>query len=196
MEHGPSPSGTGREHASNQVKGFIRAVENAGWDIKQTIIWVKDRFTLGRQDYQWRHEPCLYGWKEGAAHYFIDDRSQDTVYEDGIDIDHMNKSELKKLLHDLLDEKIPATVIRESKPSKSAEHPTMKPLRFMARLIANSTLPDQTVLDLFGGSGSTLMACEQLHRKCCTLELDPKFCDVIVQRWETFTGEKAELVNR
>ena len=85
----------------------------------------------------------------------------------------------------------PSSVIRCDKPPRNAEHPTMKPLVLCGRLIKNSSLPGQTVLDLFGGSGSTLIACEQLSRKCYTMEYDPRYVDVIVQRWEDFTGEKA-----
>lgn len=117
---------------------------------------------MGRQDYQWRHEPILYGWKEGAGHYFVDDRKQSTVLE-------------------------------FDKPSRNAEHPTMKPVDLLVYLIKNSSKEDNLILDLFGGSGSTLIAAEQTKRKCYTMELDQKYCDVIVKRWETLTGEKAEL---
>lgn len=147
---------------------------------------------LGRQDYQWKHEPCLYGWKEGDAHYFVDDRTQATVYEDkGIDLKKLKKDEAIKLLQDIFSDKQSTTVINEDKPARSAEHPTMKPVKLLARLIRNSTRPGETVLDPFGGSGSTLIACEQLGRICYTMEFDPKYCDVIIDRWEKLTGQKA-----
>ncbi len=115
---------------------------------------------LGRQDYQWRHEPILYGWKPGAAHYFVPDRTQTTVWE----ID---------------------------RPARSAEHPTMKPMALVTTAIANSSRSGEVVLDPFGGSGSTLIACEQLGRSARLLELDPRYCDVIVRRWEEATGGTA-----
>ena len=103
----------------------------------------------------------------------------------------MKKSELQALVKEILSDGVSTTVIHEDKPAASREHPTMKPIRLMGRLIQNSSRPGQTVLDSFGGSGSTLMACEQLGRKCLTMELDPHYCDVIIERWEMMTGEKA-----
>lgn len=120
--------------------------------------------TLGRQDYQWRHEPCFYGWKEGGAHYFVDDRTQTTVLE-------------------------------EDKPLRNDLHPTMKPVKLLARLIQNSSKKSDVVLDLFGGSGSTLIACEQLDRRCYIMEIDPKYCDVIIKRWQKLTAQKAVIIN-
>ena len=149
---------------------------------------------MGRQDYQWKHEPCLYGWKGGAAHYFKDDRSQTTVFDDKIDLKKLKKDEMLQLLQEVFSEKIQTTVLYEDKPLRNDLHPTMKPVRLMGKLISNSTKEGEIVLDLFGGSGSTLIACEQLDRRCCIMELDPKYCDVIIDRWETFTGEKAILL--
>ena len=149
---------------------------------------------LGRQDYQWKHEPCLYGWKDGASHYFINDRTQTTVFEQPLDIDKMKKEEMKALLKEIYSDAIPTTVINEDKPLRNAEHPTMKPVKLMARLVKNSSLKDQIILDLFGGSGSTMIACEQLDRTCYMMELDPHYCDVIVDRWEKLTGETAEKI--
>lgn len=146
---------------------------------------------LGRQDYQWRHEPCLYGWKNGAAHYFIDDRRQTTVFEDRIDINKLKKTEMKELLKELLEPGPASTVIHEDRPARNAEHPTMKPIKLLGRLIKNSSKPGDLVLDLFGGSGSTAIACEQLGRACYMMEFDPKYSDVIIDRWEKFTGQKA-----
>lgn len=151
---------------------------------------------LGRQDYQWKHEPCFYGWADGAAHYFIDDRKQTTVFEDmRPNIKGMKKEELQAMLEELLGDKISTTVICEDKPAANDVHPTMKPIRLLARQIKNSSKPGEIVVDIFGGSGSTLIACEQLGRKCRTVELDPRYADAIIERWETLTGKKAELVN-
>ena len=152
-------------HADSEGFNFRSACKGTGWKIRQCLIWVKNTIVLGRQDYQWKHEPCLYGWKEGAAHYFIDDRTQSTVWE-------------------------------FNKPARNGEHPTMKPVELMAKAINNSSRRENIVLDLFGGSGSTLIACEQLERRCYTMELDPKYCDVIIKRWEAFTGETAVKIER
>lgn len=101
---------------------------------------------------------------------------------------------MKALLKEIYEDKVPTTVINEDKPTKSEEHPTMKPVKLMARLVKNSSLKNQLVLDLFGGSGSTLIACEQLERSCYMMELEPAYCDVIIDRWEKLTGEKAEKI--
>lgn len=151
-------------HADNQRMNFLKACEQSGMTIRECLVWAKNTFALGRQDYQWRHEPCLYGWKDGAAHNWYSDRKQSTVLE-------------------------------FDKPSANAEHPTMKPVGLMAYLIQNSTKRGDTVLDVFGGSGSTLIACEETGRKCLSMELDPHYCDVIIARWEELTGEKAVLVS-
>ena len=127
---------------------------------RQTLVWVKSVFVMGRSDYHYRHEAIFYGWKPGGTHYFVDDRTQDTVWE-------------------------------FDKPSRNAEHPTMKPIPLIVRAINNSSLKDQVVLDTFGGSGSTLIASEQTGRQCFMMELDPHYVDVIVQRWEQYTGQKA-----
>lgn len=150
--------------AQIQAENFLAATDKAGMTIRQTLIWAKSTFSLGRQDYQWKHEPCLYGWKDGASHRWFSDRKQTTVLE-------------------------------FDKPARNAEHPTMKPVPLMAYEIRNSSRVGDTVLDSFGGSGSTLMACEQTGRKCVTMELDPHYCDVILKRWEDYTGNKAERVS-
>ena len=149
-------------HADTEGLNFRNAFNAVGFKLAQCLVWVKNTFVMGRQDYQWRHEPILYGWKEGAGHYFIDDRKQSTVLE-------------------------------FDKPSRNAEHPTMKPIDLLVYLIKNSSKENDLILDLFGGSGSTLIAAEQVKRRCYTMELDPKYCDVIVKRWELLTGEKAVL---
>lgn len=184
-------------HAHMNVVQFYEACEKAGLSVHQCLIWNKNSFVMGRQDYQWKHEPCLYGWKDGAAHYFDESRSEATVIPDGEEVDpkKLKKEELVALCTQLLAEDRKTTVINEDKPSRSEEHPTMKPIRLMGRLIKNSTRPDETVLDTFGGSGSTLIACEQLRRRCCMMEIDPRYCDVIITRWETLTGGKAVLLD-
>ena len=180
-------------HAGTEGLNFKLAVKRVGWELKQILIWVKNNIVLGRQDYQWKHEPCLYGWKPGASHYFVARRDLITVYEeDGLDFESMTKAELLKVLQEVFS--APTTTIHEDKPLRSADHPTMKPLKLMGRLIKNSTRPGEIVLDPFGGSGSTMMAAEQLGRACYMVELDPAYIDVIVKRWETLTGEKAELL--
>lgn len=162
--------------------------------IKQCLIWVKNGFNFGRQDYKWKHEPCLYGWKEGAGHYFVEEYNHPTVIEDEIDIDKLKKDEMKKLLEELLTDQTPTTVIHENKPLKNDLHPTMKPIKMCADMIRNSSKQGEIVLDLFGGSGSTLITCEQLHRTCYMMEYDPVYVDVIIERWENLTGEKAILL--
>ena len=139
-------------HADSEGESFRRAYREAGLKLAECIIWVKNTFVMGGQDYHWRHEPILYGWKEGKAHYFIDDRTQDTVWE------------------------IP-------KPQRNGEHPTMKPLALCARGIKNSSKPKELVVDLFGGSGSTLMAAVETDRICYTMELDERYTDVILLRY-------------
>ena len=150
-------------HADSEGVNFRSAMVNAGWLLKQCIIWVKNSLVVGRQDYHWRHEPILYGWKPGAAHKWYGGRKQDTVWE-------------------------------VDRPSRNAEHPTMKPIELVVRATRNSSKKDNIVLDTFGGSGSTLIACEQLNRVCYTMELDPVYVDVIIDRWEQFTGQKAVLL--
>lgn len=180
-------------HADSEGLAFRRAFRNAGFKLAECLIWEKNSFVLGRQDYQWRHEPILYGWKEGAAHYFIDDRTQDTVLlEEERDLESMKKEDLITYIGQLEDFfKDKTTVLYENKPARNDVHPTMKPVSLLGRLMKNSSKPGWNVLDLFGGSGSTLMAAEQLGRNAYLMELSEKFCDVIVRRWEEYTGEKA-----
>lgn len=149
-------------HADTEGLNFRNAFKSCGFKLAQCLVWVKNTFVMGRQDYQWRHEPILYGWKPGAGHYFVNNRKQSTVLE-------------------------------FDKPSRNAEHPTMKPVDLLVYLIKNSSKENDLILDLFGGSGSTLIAAEQTQRRCYTMELDPKYCDVIIKRWENLTGEKAIL---
>ena len=137
---------------------------------------------LGRQDYQWKHEPCLYGWKEGAAHYFIPDRTNTTVIEDDIDYSKLKKPELLKIIEDIMSEKTPSTVIHCDKPQRNDLHPTMKPILLLARMISNSSKPGEIVADPFIGSGSTMVTSHQLKRRCFGMELVPEICQVTIDR--------------
>lgn len=139
---------------------------------------------------------CLYGWKQGAAHYFIDDRTWATVIDfpnKPLDLDKLTAKEAKELLKQII-ESTQFSVLDENKPLRSDDHPTMKPIALLARNILNSSRPNEAVLDIFGGSGSTLIAAEQLNRRCYMAEMDPKYIDVIIKRWEDFTGLKAEKI--
>lgn len=150
-------------HADNNRPEFIRAVQETGWTVREVLVWNKNHFSLSRQDYHWKHEPCLYGWNDGASHYWAGGRTQSTV----LDYD---------------------------RPVKSEEHPTMKPITLFDRLIRNSCPAGGVVYDPFGGSGTTLLACEQNGRTCWMVELDPRYCQVIIDRWEKLTGQKAVKV--
>lgn len=180
-------------HASRTQREFETALNEAGLEVRQQLIWNKNSLVLGRQDYQWKHEPCMYGWKEGS-HYFINVRTETTTIEEPLDLEKLTKDEMKTLLQTIYQE-TPTTVIDEHRPSKNTDHPTMKPIKLIGRLIRNSSKPGEKVLDLFGGSGSTLIASEELDRKCYMMEYDPKYVDVIINRWEEFTGRKAEKIN-
>lgn len=150
-------------HADSEGFNFRGACRDVGWTVRECLIWKKNSMVLGRQDYQWQHEPCLYGWNEGGSHAWYSDRKQTTILE-------------------------------FDRPTKSKEHPTMKPVKLFDYLMKNSSKKDDIVLDTFGGSGTTIIACEQNGRCGYSTELDPKYCDVIVERWEKLTGEKAILL--
>ena len=149
-------------HADSEGYNFRGACSDAGWKVRQCLIWNKNSMVMGRQDYHWKHEPCWYGWKDGAAHLWSADRKQ-------------------------------TTVIEFKRPSKNMEHPTMKPVELFAYQIQNNTKNEDIVLDSFLGSGTSLIACEQTNRVCYGMELDEKYCDVIVQRWVNLTGGKVIL---
>jgi site-specific DNA-methyltransferase (adenine-specific) len=151
-------------HADSEGYNFRGACKDIGWSVRQCLIWNKNSLVMGRQDYQWKHEPCLYGWKDGASHLWMNDRKQ-------------------------------TTVINMDRPTRNELHPTMKPVALFDYLIKNNTKSGDIVLDIFGGSGTTIMACEQNGRRGFLMELDPKYCDVIIKRWEEFTGEKAVKIN-
>ena len=150
--------------ASREHCNFENALNASGLSVRQELIWKKNALVLGRQDYQWKHEPCLYGWKDGASHNWYGDRSQTTILE-------------------------------FDKPTRSADHPTMKPVELFAYQIKNSTKKGETVLDLFGGSGTTIIACEQTGRTAYCMELDERYCDVIIKRYENLTGDTAVKIN-
>lgn len=182
-------------YASTEHTNFETALNSAGLHVRQQLIWVKNQFILGRSDYHWQHEPCLYGWKGGSGHYFVYDRTQSTIIEDkAIDYDNLSKEEAVKMLKKVYSAQLPSTIIREHKSLENDLHPTMKPINLMAKLIRNSSEKSEIVLDLFGGSGSTLIACEQLNRKCYMMEYDPRYADAIIERWEKYTGRKAAHV--
>ena len=147
-------------HADREGYNFRGAAKDAGWAVRQCLIWKKSSLVLGRQDYQSQHEPCLYGWKEGAGHLWASDRKQTTILE-------------------------------FDKPSRNGEHPTMKPVALFEYQLLNNTKGGDQVLDSFGGSGTTLIAAEKNGRVARLMELDPKYCDVIVKRWQDWTGKIA-----
>ena len=151
-------------HADSEGYNFRGACFEVGWSVRQCLIWNKNSLVMGRQDYQWKHEPCLYGWKDGAGHTWASDRKQTTV----LDFD---------------------------RPTKNDIHPTMKPVKLFAYLIENNTGNGDAVLDLFNGSGTTIMACEQTERCAYTMELDPRYVDAAIERWEKFTGQKAVKIS-
>lgn len=179
-------------HADSNGRVFRDALEDAGLQIRQNLIWVKNHFTLGRQDYQWMHEPCLYGWKSGAAHYFQSARNLPSVIK-SIDLESATKEELIQLFKEVKDS---STVLYADRPTKDDLHPTMKPVELVVKQIKNSSQEGDIVLDLFGGSGTTLIACEQLKRRCFMMEFDPKYADVIIRRFEEETGIVAVLEER
>lgn len=181
-------------YASSQSANFLESAKRAQMEVKQILVWAKNTFSLGRQDYQWRHELCLYGWKGGAAHYFTDSRKESTVITDDRNPDSMSKAELVDFVYDLLAQKGATTVLEFDKPTRSELHPTMKPVGLFAYQIMNSTRRGETVLDVFGGSGTSVVACEQTGRHCACVELDPHYASVIVDRWEKLTGGKAEKI--
>ena len=149
-------------HADSEGYNFRGAVRDSGWKVRQCLIWKKHSLVIGRQDYHWKHEPCLYGWKEGASHLWAADRKQTTILE-------------------------------FDRPSRSEDHPTMKPVELFEYQILNNTKGSDIVLDSFAGSGTTIIACENINRKAMCMELDPKYCDVIIKRWQDYTGKDAIL---
>lgn len=188
-------------HADTEGLAFREAFRAAGFKLSGCLVWVKPSLVLGRSDYQWRHEPILYGWKPGAAHIWYGGRKQTTVRETGVvplrimpdgkvQVDVANRTFVVSG-QNLTVEAYDGSVIRVEKPARNAEHPTMKPVALILEMLENSTRRGDRVLDLFGGSGSTLIACHRSGRVARLMELDPRFCDVIVDRWQVFTGQVA-----
>ena len=181
-------------HSDTYGLTFRQAAADAGLDLAQCLVWVKSNFVIGRADYHWRHEPCLYLRKPGAAHYFTADRTLDTAIEDPPpDFDAMGEAEMRERLKRIYAAKN-TTVLRYGKPSRSADHPTEKPLGLFMQLVKNSTRRGEIVLDPFGGSGTTLIASEKAGRRARLMEIEPKYATVILDRWERETGRTAELV--
>ena len=172
-------------HASREAVNFIKGMTGAGFLYKQQLIWVKNNIVLSRQDYQWQHEPILYGWKDGGPHYFIKERTHRTVIEDNIDLKKLSKKELIDYIRQMQNDN-ESTIVYEDKPQVSEEHPTMKPVRLLARFIRNSSHFKENVADFFLGSGSTLIAAHQLRRNCYGMELKPEYVQVIINRLKKF----------
>lgn len=188
-------------HADTEGLAFRGAFRDAGFKLSGCLVWVKPSLVLGRSDYQWRHEPILYGWKPGAAHSWYGGRARTTVLErDAAPVQIMPDGSIQIRVEGrtlvvtgqgLSVEAVDETVLRFEKPSRSDEHPTMKPVGLILEMLEASTAKGDLVLDVFGGSGSTLIACHKVGRVARLVELEPKFVDVIVQRWQTFTGLRA-----
>ena len=174
---------------------FELALRSADLVPRQTLIWAKSRIVFGRQDYHGQHEPILYGWKSGAAHKWYGAFDKSTLIDETQDIKKMTKDDLVELLS-LIRSDLETTIIRYQKPQSSdGLHPTTKPVGLLEKLINNSSQYGDAVLDIFAGSGSTLIACERLGRHGYMVELDPPYCDVIVKRWEDHTGKIAEQIS-
>lgn len=161
------------------------ALQAGGWYVAQCLIWVKNAFTLGRQDYQWQHEPILYGWKPGAGHYWQGGFGQATVIDEEVKLSKLGKPELIALIEAMRNDR-DTTVIRAPRNTSAALHPTIKPIGLVARQIWNSSRREETVAEFFGGSGTTMAAAEQTGRRCVATELDPKYCAVILERMAAY----------
>jgi DNA modification methylase len=191
-------------HSETERATFTRAFLDNGFKLSGCLIWRKDSLVLGRSDYQWQHEPILYGWKPGSRHRWYGGRKLTTMID--LDQDRMPFKRREDGKYEIrigdavmvidgtatIEELVPS-VINEAKPKRNDVHPTMKPVALIERMLRNSARPGDIVLDLFGGSGSTLMAAERLGMCARLSELDPGYCDVIVARWEAYTGRKAVL---
>ena len=194
-------------HADTEGLNFRGAFKDAGFKLAGCLIWCKDSLVLGRSDYQWQHEPILYGWKPTGSHKWYGDRKSTTISEFMLEApltagraESLPAPARRPVVSDprgeTRDRGTQTTVARVPKPKKSEDHPTMKPVALIDKLLRNSTKKKDLVFDPFGGSGSTLIACEKLGRTAYLCELEPKFVDVIVARWETVTGKKARRETR
>jgi DNA modification methylase len=190
-------------HADTEGLNFRSAFKEAGFKLSGCLIWCKDAMVLGRSDYQWQHEPILYGWKPEAPHKWYGDRKSTTISEFMLQapLTQIEENVYRLRLGDqwyqirgekLSVEELETTVARIPRPKKSEDHPTMKPVALIDKMLRNSTKKNDLVFDPFGGSGSTLISCEKLGRIAYLCELEPKFCDVIALRWEQATGKKAK----
>lgn len=188
-------------HADTEGLNFRAAYREAGLKLSGCLVWRKDSLVLGRSDYQWQHEPILYGWKPGAAHRWFGGRKQTTIHDLGEDSPFEKMPDGRWVVRiadqaliitgDAKVEESPLSIIYAEKPKRSAEHPTMKPVALVERMLRNNARPGDIAADAFGGSGSTLIAAERLRMRARLMELDPKFVDVIVRRWQDFTGQRA-----
>lgn len=174
-------------HASRYAAEFIRAMKGSGLLFKQVLVWVKNSLVLGRQDYQWRHEPILYGWRDGGPHHWYGEFDKTTLIRDDDPLDpaKMRKDDLVAAVKGLQED---SDVLRYDKPARNGEHPTMKPVDLLARMIANSTRPGDIILDTCAGSGSIMIAAHHTDRAARMVELDPAYGDVICRRWQEHTG--------
>ena len=183
-------------HADTCREYFAEALKAVGLENRQVLIWVKNTPTLSRQDYNWKHEPCLYGWKDGAGHYYNNDFTATTINVEHKPLNQMSEKEkddyIKELESYISDG---TTTLMYDKPLKSEYHPTTKPVKLIAEQVSRSSRIGESVMDLFGGSGTTLLACEELNRRCYMMEYEPKYVDIIIQRWEEITGYEAVKVN-
>ena len=180
-------------YANKHNKEFINALAEAGIRPHQILVWVKNKFTLSYDDYKWKHEPIMYGWKDGGSHSFYGALNESTAIDQRKDPDKMSKQELIQELK-RIERATPQDVIYEKKLPRNAEHPTMKPVEILARLIRNSTKSEDIVLDPFGGSGSTLIAAAKTGRTARLCEIDPHYCDVIRKRWTAWAKENGYAV--
>lgn len=190
-------------HSDTEGASFRRAFVDAGLKLSQCVIWRKDAFVIGRSDYQWCHEPILYGWKPGT-HRWVGGRRQTTIADwlDGSPFEQIDEETWQVVVGDRVlrvkgtahVEDLAGTVLEEPRPQRSPDHPTMKPVGLIARMLRNHLKISDVVFDPFGGSGSTLMAADQLFLSARLIELSGVYCDVIVRRWENATGENAVLV--
>jgi len=180
-------------HADSEGLNFRRAFEESGLMLKQCLIWVKNALVMGRQDYHWMHKPCLYGWKPGKAHYFINDRTKVTVIEDEKELKKLSKGALLQIMKEMRDTQ--TTILRADKPKKNDVHPTMKPITLIGKQIENSSRAGEIVADAFLGSGSTMVAAHQLGRKCYGMEIDPQYCQVIIDRMQKLDKDITIKVN-
>lgn len=192
-------------HADTEGFNFRSAFNKAGFHLSGCLIWKKPALVLGRSDYQWQHEPILYGWRSPGKHLWNGGRCQTTILNGTNVISQISKTEylIKTAIGEICVSgskikfsEIPTTIIEIDKPKSNKDHPTMKPVRLISRFLNNSSKKGDRVLDLFLGSGSTLIACEKTNRRCFGMEIDPVYCDVIVKRWEEFTGKKAKRVKK